>query len=306
MTDPYEVLGVKRDASQKDIQASYRRLAKKLHPDLNPGDKSAEQKFKELSAAYDLVGDSEKRARFDRGEIDASGAERPARSYYRDFATAGSDGGETYRNAAGYADFADGDDVFAEFFGRRGGRNIRMRGADVRYLLEIDFLEAVNGATKRVTLPDGGTLDLVVPPGAHDGQILRLSGKGGAGVGGGSPGDALFEIAVRPHPFFVRDGYDIRVELPISLTEAVQGGKVRAPTPSGLVTVTIPRWSNTGKVLRLKGKGVPRRQGSRGDEYVVLRIVLPDQRDEELERFVATWEAGKAHNPRQHMGIKDA
>ena len=194
-TDPYDVLAVSRDASQKDIQAAFRKLAKKLHPDLNPGDAQAQRKFQEVSAAYDLLGDEEKRARFDRGEIDASGAERPQRRYYRDFAEAGgaSDG---YSQTSGFEDFDDADDILSSFFSRSGRRGFRMGGVDRRYRLEVDFLDAVNGATKRIVLPDGTSLDVVIPPGAEDNQVIRVAGKGEAGAGGGEPGDALIEIAV--------------------------------------------------------------------------------------------------------------
>ena len=297
--DPYEVLGVKRDASQKDIQKAYRRLAKKLHPDLNPGNAEAEKQFKEVSAAYDLLSDPEKRTRFDRGEIDASGAERPQQRFYRDFADGAAN---PYTSDAGFADFAATDDILSAIFGRRGRANLRRRGRDVRYRLEVDFLDAVNGATKRLTLPDGSVLDVAIPPGTRDGQILRLRGKGGAGIGGGSPGDALVEIRVRPHPQFTRRGDDIHLEMPISLAEAVLGGRVEVPTPSGPVTMTVPKGANSGTVLRLKGKGVPRGDGSRGDEYVTLKVVLPDQPDPELETFVAGWRSGKAYNPRRTMG----
>lgn len=298
--DPYEVLGVKRDASQEDIQKAYRALAKKLHPDLNPGDKSAEERFKDVSAAYDLLGDPAKRSRFDRGEIDASGAERPRYRSYRDFAD--SETGSPYRSDAGFADFADTDDILSEIFGRGGGRgNIRMRGSDVHYRLELDFLTAANGGRRPITLPDGATLDINIPPGTPDGQILRLRGKGRAGIGGGAPGDALVQVDVQPHPVFTRDGDDVRVELPISLGEAVLGGSVNVPTVTGPVTMTLPKWSNTGKVLRLKGKGVARPDGSRGDAYVTLKVALPDQPDAELEKLVAQWPGAKAYNPRQKL-----
>jgi DnaJ-class molecular chaperone len=296
--DPYSVLGVKKDASQDEIQKAYRRLAKKLHPDLNPGNKRAEEQFKEASAAYDLLSDADKRARFDRGEIDASGAERPQRRYYRDFAEGG---GSPYSNDAGFADFAASDDILSQIFGGEGRFNMRMRGADVHYGLELDFLDAINGGKRQITLPDGSVLDVNIPPGTRDGQILRLRGKGRPGNRGGPPGDALIEIHVRPHRIFVRKGDDIHIDLPISLSEAVLGGKVRVPTPSGPVTMTVPRWSNTGTVLRLKEKGVPRVEGSRGDEFVTLRVMLPEKPDPELEKFVANWRG--AYSPRQAMEI---
>lgn len=298
--DPYSVLGVKKDASQDDIQKAYRKLAKKLHPDLNPGNKQAEEQFKAVSAAYDLLSDPEKRARFDRGEIDASGQERPRQRYYRDFA-GGTAGGHPYATSEGFSDFADEGDLFSGLFGRGDRFNLKMRGQDVHYRLPVEFLDAVNGTTRRVTLSDGSTIDVTVPPGARDGQLLRLSGKGGAGIGGGPPGDAFIEIIVNPHPLFTRKEDDIHIEVPISLSEAVLGGKISVPTPTGTVTMSIPKGSNTGTVLRLRGKGVARSNGTRGDEYVKLRVVLPDKPDPELEKFVESWAAGKAHDPRRGM-----
>src|SRR5262249_42707085 len=189
--DPYQTLGVKKDSPQEEIQKAYRQLAKKLHPDLNPGNKQAEEQFKEVAAAYDLLGDPEKRARFDRGEIDASGAERPQRRYYRDFADG--DAANPYANDAGFADFAGSEDILSEIFGRQGRGNVRMRGSDVHYRLGLDFLDAVNGGKQQLTLPDGSVLDVTIPPGTRDGQTLRLRGKGRPGIGDGPPGDALIE-----------------------------------------------------------------------------------------------------------------
>ena len=297
--DPYETLGVQRDASQKDIQSAYRRKAKKLHPDLNPGDTQAEKDFKDLSAAYDILRDEEKRGRFDRGEIDAEGTEKPQRRYYRDFADTG---GGAYDSGAGFADFG-GEDIFAEFFSRRGGRGGRMRGADVRYTLEIDFLDSVNGGTRQVTLPDGTILDVSIPPGAPDGQTLRLRGKGGQGEGGAQAGDALIALRVRAHPFFRREGDDIRLDLPISLAEAVLGGKVSVPTPTGPVMANVPENSSSGRTLRIKGKGSARRDGTRGDLYATLKIILPDKPDPDLKAFIAGWSGAKRYNPRQAMGV---
>ena len=296
--DPYKTLGVAKDASQADIQKAYRRLAKKLHPDLNPGNKKAEEEFKGVSAAYDLLGDTEKRARFDRGEIDKSGAERPRHNFYRDYA----EGGGPYASDEGFADFASSDDILSEILGRRERSGFRMRGPDAHYRMEIDFLDAVNGAKRQIILPDNTALDVTIPPGTRDGQILRLRRKGGPGLGGGPPGDALIEIAVRPHPFFTRKGDDIHVELPIALREAVLGGKVQVPTPSGAVAMTIPKWTNTGTVLRLKGKGAPGPGGSHGDEYVTLKVALPKEPDPELERFAAQW-LPKADIPRQTVEV---
>ena len=294
--DPYQTLGVKKDASQDDIQKAYRRLAKKLHPDLNPGNELAEERFKEVSQAYDLLGDPGKRARFDRGEIDASGAERPRQRYYRDFA----EGASSYASDSGFADFG-ADDFLSEIFGRQARGNLRMRGQDVHYRLPLGFLDAINGGKQQLTLPDGSVLDVAIPPGTRDGQILRLRGKGRPGIGGGPPGDALIEIEVRPHHIFTRKGDDIHVELPISLKEAVLGGKVSVPTPSGAVTMTVPKWSNTGTVLRLKGQGAPKPGGGRGDEYVALKVMLPERPDPELEKFVSQWAPVDARGPRQAM-----
>ena len=299
--DPYAILGVKRDATQDEVRSAYRALAKKLHPDLNPGDKQAEEKFKQVSVAYDLLGDAEKRARFDRGEIDASDAERPRERYYRDFHTAGAQD-HAYSTSGGFADFMDNEDVLAEILGRGEGRGrFRIRGQDVHYRLPVDFMEAVNGATKRITMPDGATLDVAIPAGTRDGQILRLRGKGSPGIGEAPSGDALVEVEVRPHKLFTRKDDDIHIELPISLTEAVLGGKLDVPTPTGPVRMTVPKGANTGRVLRLKGKGVARRDGSRGDESVTLKIVLPERLDPEIEEFASRWQAGKTHDPRRGL-----
>jgi len=295
--NPYEVLGVAATAPAADIRSAYRKLAKKLHPDLNPGDKAAEEKFKEIAVAYDLLGDEDKRKRFDAGEIDASGAERPQQPFYRDYAT--SDHSRPYTESYGYADFADGDDDLAELLRRSARGRANRRGHDLHYRLAIAFVDSITGADKRVTLPDGSTLDVKVPAGLVDGQVLRLRGKGAPGLGAGAPGDALVEVEVLPDPRFTRDGDDITLELPISLSEAVLGGEVRVPTATSAVTMKVPRGSNTGTTLRLKGKGAPRRGGGAGDQLVKLKIVLPKPPDAELEKFVAGWDAGRAWNPRE-------
>ena len=300
MRNPYEVLGVAATASADEIRGAYRKLAKKLHPDLNPGDKGAEEKFKEVAAAHDLVGDADKRKRFDAGEIDASGAERPPQQpFYRSYAT--SDEAHLYTGSDGYADFADGDDALAELLRRSARARANRRGQDLHYSLAISFADSIAGAETRLTLPDGGTLDVKIPPGLVDGQTMRLKGKGAPGAGQGGPGDALVEIEVRPDPRFTREGDDISLELPISLSEAVLGGEVRVPTPTGAVTMNVPKGSNTGTTLRLKGKGAPKRSGGAGDQLVRLKIVLPRPPDAELEKFVAGWEAGKSFDPRGGM-----
>lgn len=281
-TDLYEALGVARDATPEVIRKAYRSLAKKYHPDLNPGDAAAEETFKNIQRANDILSDPDKRRQYDAGEIDAEGNETP-RQYYREYASAG--GEQPYRSTAGFDDLGG---IFADLFGQGGGPGgahagrtgaggrFDMRGPDVRYTLEVSFLEAVNGAKRRVVMPDGKALDLVVPAGVSDGQILRLRGKGGPGIGEGPPGDAYVEVHVAPHPDFRRDGNDIRVDLPVALHEAVLGAKIRVPTVAGAVTMTVPPGSNSGATLRLRGKGVPG-TGKRpaGDQIVTLRVTLP-------------------------------
>jgi DnaJ-class molecular chaperone len=296
--DPYEILGVEKTASLDDIRKSYRKLAKKLHPDLNPGNKKAEEQFKEVSSAYDLLSDADKRARFDRGEIDATGAERPQQRFYRDFAA---DPDHAYTDASGFEDFAAENDLFAEILRRQAQARANAPGPDMHYRLPVDFLDAVNGGTMRLNVPDGGTLEVKIPAGIETGQVLRLRGKGGPARGTGKPGDALVEVEVMPHRFFTRAGDDIHLELPISLSEAVLGGEVPVPTPTGPVMMRVPKNSNTGATLRLKGKGVHRRGGGHGDELVRLKVMLPPAPDPELETFAAGWQAGKSYDPRREM-----
>ena len=299
MKDPYEILGVAKTASADEIRKAYRRLAKKLHPDLNPGDKRAEDAFKEVTAANDLLSDPEKRRRYDAGEIDASGAEKapPHARYYRDYAGGA---GHPYESQSGFADFAESDDLIAELLRRSAEQARRRPGADLHYELQVDFLDAVNGAAKTITLPGGGTLQVTIPPGVEDGQILRLRGKGAPSLGEGEPGDALVQIAVRPHRYFICEGDDIHVELPITLKEAALGGEVRAPTTTGSVMLKIPKRSNTGDVLRLRGKGVKKRDGA-GDELVKLKVMMPTEPEPELEAFIGRWKPSPAYDPRKEM-----
>ena len=292
--DPYRILGVSRDATQDAIQKAFRQLAKKLHPDINPGNKKAEDEFKAIAQAYDVLGDVAKRKRFDDGEIDGQGSERPRQRPYRDYADSGAN---QYATGAGFSDFEGAEDILSEIFGRAKGAGFNTRGQDFQYRLAVDFLDAVNGATKQITLPEGSTLEVTLPPGVREGQTLRLRGKGRPGQGGGFPGDALVEIEVRPHRVFTRKGDDIYLEHPISLTEAVLGGQINVPTPSGAVQMTVPKWTNTGSVLRLKGKGAPGKEGGHGDEYVTLKVMLPKKPDAGLEKLISQWEPAGAASP---------
>ncbi|MBN9513473.1 MAG: J domain-containing protein [Alphaproteobacteria bacterium] len=307
MTDPYSVLGVPRTASEDDIRKAFRQLAKKHHPDLNPGDKAAEAKFKEISQANDLLSDPEKRRRFDAGEIDATGQEMPPRGFYRD--QAGGFGGK-YERAGAHDSFVDMGGIFSEMFGERrgfgagghGAGGFDMSGMPVTYSLRVPFLVAARGGKQRVDLPDGKTLDIDIPEGMGDGQTLRLKGQGMPGSQGRPAGDAYVEIRVEPHAFFQTRDNDIHVELPVTLTEATLGGKVRVPTVGGPVMLNVPAGSNTGTSLRLKGRGLlDRKSGQRGDQYVKLKVVLPEEPDGKLKEFLEGWEAGKAYDPRKEM-----
>lgn len=301
MANPYTILGVEPTASAEQITKAYRRLARKLHPDLNPGDKAAEERFKDVANAYRLVGDAEKRKRFDAGELDDAGAETPRHRYYRDYAGAGqasAHADDAYGDDGAYADFAAGDDAFAELLRRARHARANQPGQDLRYRLRISLADSITGATRRFELPSGDTLDVTIPAGILDGRTLRLKGKGEPGTGHAPAGDALIEIEVVEDPRFVREGDDFAYELPISLTEAVLGERIRVPTPTGEVTLTVPPDSNNGTRLRLKGHGAPRRGGGRGDELVTLKVVLP-RHDPALREFVANWEAGRSFNPRQ-------
>jgi DnaJ-class molecular chaperone len=300
MADPYQILGVTREATQEDIRKAYRRLAKMHHPDLHPGDKDAETRFKEIASAYDIIGDDKKRARFDSGEIDATGAERPQqpeREFYRQHAEAGPD----FRYERRWGDGAGQEDadLFSELFGARRAETTG-RGSDVHYTFSVEFTEAINGAKKRVVMADGKALDITIPAGLKDGQSLRLRGQGLSGTGGADSGDALVEIHVKPHPVFRRDGTSIRSTLPVTPGEALGGSKVRVATVSGPVDLTIPKNSNSGTVLRLRGRGVPSK-GGKGDHLVKLQIVLPDNPDEELVGCITDWEAKHPYNPRKDM-----
>ena len=298
--DPYTILGVKRDASDSEIQKAFRRMAKKSHPDLFPGDKKAEDRFKELNAANDILGDPAKRARFDRGEIDASGTEVRHNPFARGQARQGHPGAGA--GPGGFA-FEDLSDLFGGMFRgggpggggpMGGGGGFQQAPEDTRFKLEVDFADAATGAKRRVTMPDGRSLDVAIPAGITEGQVVRLKGQGAGGHG-----DALVEIRIKPDPYYRREGRDIHVELPVSLGEAVVGGKADVPTVHGPVTVTVPQGANTGTRLRLKGKGIAAtKREPAGDQYVTVKVVLPKTPDPELEEFVKAWSARKPYNPR--------
>jgi DnaJ-class molecular chaperone len=301
--DPYATLGVQRTATADDIKAAFRKLAKKHHPDLNPGNKTSEAKFKAASAANELLSDPEKRARFDRGEIDAEG-QATAPPGYRHYAE-GEQAGR-YRGG-GTEDDAFGD-IFADLFRQAGGgpggggRGARpARGEDQHFSLTIPFTEAALGGTRRITMPEGRGLDVAIPPGVRDGQTIRLRGQGHPGWNGGPPGDALIEVGVAPHAFFRRDGDDIHLELPVTVAEAVLGGKVDVPTLSGKVSLTVPPHSDAGRKLRLRGKGIPAHgQRPAGDLYVTLKLVVGTP-DTELEDALRAWAERNSADPRAHM-----
>jgi DnaJ-class molecular chaperone len=309
--DPYVELGVPRTASADEIRRAFRKLAKQYHPDKNQGDKAAEDRFKRISAAFDLLGDEDKRKKFDAGEIDADGRET-MRGFAGGnpfgqsggFQSGGFQGGG-FRPGPGGAQFEDVDlgDILGEMFGGRGagraggGFNFNQRGHDIRATVELDLEEAINGAKRRIAFSDGRTLEVTIPKGAADGQVLRLKGQGAPGRAGA--GDALIELAIRPHPIFKREGDNLVMDLAISVPDAVLGGKVEAPTPDGPVTLSIPPGSNSGSTLRLKGKGMPGPLGRRGDLMARLLVTLPDNPDPELIKFAEEWRKDRPYTPRR-------
>lgn len=295
----YDILGVPQRASDDEIRRAFRKLAKENHPDVNPGNGAAAERFKKITAANEILGDAGKRRLYDAGQIDSKGEATGPR--WRPGATG---------QARGRSQGMDFDDlgfsgIFSDVFGggrgapfgsARSGAASDGRGQDMRYSLELDFIEAINGAKKRVTLPAGGVLDLTVPEGVSDGQTLRLKGKGAPGRGADA-GDALVEIKIKPHPEFSRSGDDIMIELPISIDEAVLGGRIEVPTVSGRVQLSIPKGTSSGKTFRLKGKGVRTRAGGHGDELVTVRIVLPNDIDDSLSYFFSEWRQKNGYNP---------
>jgi DnaJ-class molecular chaperone len=303
--DPYQELGVPRTASADELRRAFRKLAKQYHPDKNQGNKEAEERFKRVSAAFDLLGDEEKRKKFDAGEIDADGREtfRGFGGGTGPFRQGGSPFGEGGGFRGGGAQFEDVDlgDILGEMFGARGRAGGfgggPQRGGDVRTKLEIDLEEAIAGAKRRIAFSDGRALDITIPKGATDGQVLRLKGQGSPGRAGA--GDALIELTIRPHPLFKREGDNLVMDLPVSVPDAVLGGKVEAPTPEGAVTLTVPPGSNSGSTLRLKGRGMTGPTGRRGDLMARLVVTLPDRPDDDLQKFAETWRAERPYSPRR-------
>lgn len=303
LDDPYKTLGIARSATPDEIRRAYRKLAKQHHPDLNPGNAKSEEAFKKVSAANELLSDPEKRTRFDRGEIDATGQEQAQGPFYRDYAD--NEAGRRYSRGGPEASDWSADDLdgmFGSIFGKGRPRGDgRMRGQDEHYSLTTDFLDAINGAVRRLTLPDGRTLDVKIPVGTTGGQVLRLRGQGGAGFGGGEAGDALITVKVNPHSHFERSGNDVRLTLPITISEAVLGGPIQVPTPQGPVKMQIPPHSDSGTELRLRGRGVPAHGGqAAGNLYAKLSIVIGTP-DAALEEFLAQWKPQAPSNPRHAM-----
>ena len=294
--DLYSILGVSRQAGQDDIKKQYRKLAKELHPDLNPGNEAIAERFKRVSAAHAILSDPKKRASYDLGEIDETGQAHQQRGYHHGF-------GQGFGGGGGF-DESTLEGLFSEMFGGRGRSGFRRaeRGGDVTYSLTVDFLEAAKGAKKRVGIGSGETLDITVPPGIQEGQSLRLRGKGKPGVHGGQAGDAMVEIRIRSHPLFERRDRDIHIELPVTLGEAALGAKIEVPTIDGLVTMTVPKGSNTGTTLRLKERGIGGpKGGARGNQYVRLNVTLPDAIDPELDEFLKRWSLNHPYDPRKDL-----
>jgi len=334
MRDPYSVLGVSKGASAADIKSAYRKLAKKLHPDANKSDPKAASRFSELNAAYEIVGDDDKRKAFDRGEIDAEG--KPRFQGFEGFGggprggaggpfggqegafetfTWGPEGMQRSSGRGGGARGGGFEDVLRDMFGglggaargRRGGGGFQFEeddyappGRDVTASTTITLEEAAKGTTRRVQLPTGKELEVKVPPGLTDGQQIRLKGQGLA-MPGGKAGDVLITVSIAPHHLFQRDGNDLRIELPVTLYEAVLGAKVRVPTLGGPVELSIPPNTSSGRTFRLKGKGFPAKSGA-GDLMATVRIVLPEQRDQALDELMTSWRELRPYDPRKGMG----
>ncbi len=307
MRDPYEVLGVARNASAKDIKSAYRKLAKKYHPDQNPDDPKAKERFAAANQAYEVVGDEKKRAAFDRGEIDAEG--KPKFQGFEGFQNA--QGGDPFagfrrqqRPGAAHFEFRstgrpggdpfDGNsDIFSQIFGdafgqQAGGARARPApaGEDISVTLDITVEEAATAPKVTAVFPNGRKIAVKLPAYVEDGQVIRLKGQGEASPHGGKAGDALVKIHFRKHPRYRVEGRDLHVDLPVSLKDAVLGAKVAVETPSGRLALAVPAWSSSGKVLRLKGRGLPVKTGGHADLYAHVQIMLPQEGDPELEALL--------------------
>jgi DnaJ-class molecular chaperone len=316
--DLYQQLGVARGASEAEIKKAYRSLAKQLHPDRNKDNPKAAERFAKVTQAYDLLSDKDKRARYDRGEIDEDG--NPRMPFGGGFGGGGGGGHRPGAGSGGYegfpggfqADAADLSDLFEGLFGATGARRgstgggfggfnrarAPQKGADVAYRLKVPFVDAATMKEQRVTLNGGRTIDLKLPKGVEDGAKIRLAGQGQDGPGG--RGDAIVTIEIGTHPFYTREGKSIHLMLPVTLKEAVLGAKVKVPTPEGPVMLTIPKGSSSGKLLRLKGRGFTAKDGSRGDQLVQLAVDVPAG-DEALQKFAERWDGGG--NPRASLGV---
>ena len=332
MRDPYEILGVPKSASEAEVKSAYRKLAKKLHPDANKHDPKAATRFAELNAAYEIVGDDEKRKAFDRGEIDAEGKPRfqgfnagagaggpwgqqgAGSSHFESFSF-GPDGFQRRSSGGGGAGATGFEDLLRGMFGggmggagARGGRTTfetedfgaETSGQDLQATLTISLPEAAKGSKARVSLPTGKEIEVKIPAGITDGQQIRLKGQGWPSAHGRA-GDALITVNVAPHPLFKPDGTDLRLELPITLYEAALGGKVRVPTLDGAVELAIPAGTNSGRTFRLKGKGL-KAKGATGDLLATVRIALPDQLDDDFKKLMETWRDKKPYDPRGGLG----
>jgi len=309
-SDPYQVLGVPRGASADEIRRAFRKLAKANHPDTNPNNKAAEERFKQVSGAFDILGDEAKRKKFDSGEIDNDGRET-MRGFAGGQGPWGSQPGGFGAGPGFHRESFEGvdlGDILGEMFGGgRGGRGsggagggfggFSQRGGDVRARLEIDLEDSIRGGKRRIAFSDGRTIDVTIPKGAQEGQTLRLKGQGSPGRSG--PGDALIELAIGPHPIYRREGEVLVMDLPVTAYDAVLGGKAEAPTPDGPVTLTIPRASNTGTRLRLKGRGLSDAKGHRGDLFARLVITLPEKPDAELEALAEKWRRERPYSPKR-------
>lgn len=316
MRDPYQLLGVERTATGEEIKQAYRRLAKKYHPDLNPGRAEIEQRFKEISAAYAILSDPQKRGRFDRGEIDANGSEQRSSHAHARHARSQRRRPQGPPPGGGFG----GDDFFSDLFGTRrrsdGSTSAQQqqqstrtgpgrKGGDINYAVHVSFNEAALGTRRRVELSSGKALEITIPAGTRDQQKLRLKNQGLPGENGAAAGDAIIEVHVEPHPLFAREADDIHLEVPVTLPEALLGGVIRVPTLGAAVAVRVPPGSNTGTILRLKGKGIPHANGQgAGDQFVKLKVVLPDPPDPDLVEFVERWARSKSYEVRKKVGME--